>query len=151
MLVTENKPYLTAIIFILWQSQHSLEHIAVDSILHATPPQPVLHNKATFINFNDLVQFEGQLGGQYCHAVDDYLELAANIVVYDMVRIQTQNGALLKPSSLSLSTINLRVVYEHLSDQRIVTEDYVDNACQCNLAESRDVASNEEILVRFIH
>ena len=68
-----------------------------------------------------------------------------------MVRIQTQNGALLKPSSLSLSTINLRVVYEHLSDQRIVTEDYVDNACQCNLAESRDVASNEEILVRFIH
>ena len=56
---------------------------------------------STQMNFDEMVQFEGQAHGAYFTSVEQYLELAIDLAVRDTIKHQVYQGSLLRQNTVS--------------------------------------------------
>ena len=58
-------------------------------------------DNSTQMNFDEMVQFEGQAHGAYFTSVEQYLELAIDLAVRDTIKHQVYQGSLLRQNTVS--------------------------------------------------
>ena len=56
------------------------------------------------MNFDEMVQFEGQAHGAYFTSVEQYLELAIDLAVRDTIKHQVYQGSLIRQNTVSFLT-----------------------------------------------
>ena len=56
---------------------------------------------STQMNFDEMVQFEGQAHGAYFTSIEQYLELAIDLAVRDTIKQQVYQGSLLRQNTVS--------------------------------------------------
>ena len=56
------------------------------------------------MNFDEMVQFEGQAHGAYFSSVEQYLELAIDLAVRDTIKHQVYQGSLIRQNTVSFLT-----------------------------------------------
>lgn len=91
------------------------------------------------MHFGEMVELEGQVVGTYYHTLQEYIGLALDLTVTDMMKLHTCRGALVRATRFSATSGD--IMYEHCSDRRSMSADRADSACQCSLAESVDILS----------